>query len=301
MVALVKEPISPQPHPARLVPDPLHTIRCLIMPVFPQHRVSTAGFSLRPAVRVSPTEGCRPLALSGVCPAGSSQRKARERGALDTPASRLPRYPNHPRGIPWPRLSSWQQVDVSRRKGAGQPGARHGTSTDSRHGLALLGSALGRHCSSRDRHLYSQETARDLLDGQKQAGERRERTGWGGGEKENNSTDVGCHGQRYTGDVGASRCASRAEELREVAGTSRPDVSACAPGGLSRGASAYRHLRRKELHDVPRGQSQSFPMRAPFLTAHCSPASHCGQRPAVSGTATSGHLVLSRRVLCRLA
>lgn len=46
----------------------------------------------------------------------------------------------------------------------------------------------------------------------------------------------------------------------------------------ARGRSAHRHLRRKELHQVPRGQSQSFPIRAPFLTAHCSPASHCGQR-----------------------
>lgn len=39
----------------------------------------------------------------------------------------------------------------------------------------------------------------------------------------------------------------------------------------------HKHFRRKELQEVPRGQSHSFPILAPFRTAHCSPASHCKQ------------------------
>lgn len=39
----------------------------------------------------------------------------------------------------------------------------------------------------------------------------------------------------------------------------------------------HKHFKRKELQEVPRGQSHSFPILAPFRTAHCSPASHCKQ------------------------
>lgn len=42
-------------------------------------------------------------------------------------------------------------------------------------------------------------------------------------------------------------------------------------------SSLHKHFKRKELQEVPRGQSHSFPILAPFRTAHCSPASHCQQ------------------------
>lgn len=252
-------------------------------------------------MRVSPTEGCGPLLL-GCAELGPLRGEARERGLGcfgHTRIPPLPATPKHPRGIPAPGSSSRQWVDVSRpRKEPESPG--HCMGSAPLPGTAWHYSGLHRDGTAAPGTDTTTPKARPgiFLDGQKQAGEEgRERTGWGGGEKENISTVVGCHGRRYTGDAGASRYVSRAEELREVAGTSgRPGVRACAPGGLSRGAPAYRHLRRKELHEVPRGQSQSFPMRAPFLTAHCSPASHCGQRPAVSGTATSGCPLLPRPV-----
>lgn len=37
---------------------------------------------------------------------------------------------------------------------------------------------------------------------------------------------------------------------------------------------AHKHFSRKKLQKAPRGQSHIFPIRAPFLTAHCSPTSH---------------------------
>lgn len=156
-----KQPISPQPHPSQAGAGPPAHHQCL-MPDLLQHRVSTAGFGLRPAVWMNPTEGCRLLAL-GCARLGPLSGEARERGAWDTPASRLPHCPNHPRGIPWPRLLQPAEGGCfPPEEGAGQPGTRHGASTASRHGLALLRSALGRHCSSRDRHLSSQGTARDF-------------------------------------------------------------------------------------------------------------------------------------------
>lgn len=39
----------------------------------------------------------------------------------------------------------------------------------------------------------------------------------------------------------------------------------------------------KRLQEVPRGQLQSFPMRAPRRTAHGSPGSHCGTAPSAPG------------------
>lgn len=39
----------------------------------------------------------------------------------------------------------------------------------------------------------------------------------------------------------------------------------------------HKHFKRKELHVVPRGQSHSFPILAPFRTAHRSPAWHWKQ------------------------
>lgn len=97
-----------------------------------------------------------------------------------------------------------------------------------------------------------EERAGLFLNGRKPNGE----GGPGRGQEENGSTGVGCLG-------GVGRAGGRT--LHRA------------------GAAAHRHLRRKELHEVPRGQSQSFPMRAPFLTAHCSPASHCGGRRALRG------------------
>lgn len=88
-----------------------------------------------------------------------------------------PRYPQPPQGNPCPQLL---QPAVGGcfppEEGAGEPGALHGISTASRHGLALLGSAPGRHCSSRDRHHDSQGTARDFPG--------RTKTSGGGGEGE---------------------------------------------------------------------------------------------------------------------
>lgn len=43
------------------------------------------------------------------------------------------------------------------------------------------------------------------------------------------------------------------------------------------------HLRMNKLQAVPRGQLQSFPMRAPFRTAHGSPGSHCGMATVSPG------------------
>lgn len=53
-------------------------------------------------------------------------------------------------------------------------------------------------------------------------------------------------------------------------------------GTAGGGWPPHKHFRRKELQEVPRGQSHSFPILAPFRTAHCSPASHCKQHNAWS-------------------
>lgn len=82
--------------------------------------------------------------------------------------------------------------------------------------------------------------------------------------------------------------------------------------GESRGMGMYggewtplhKHFSRKELQEVPRGQSHSFPILAPFLTAHCSPASHCKQQNMWSSSVKKPRLPTgkshSQRNLCFL-
>lgn len=36
----------------------------------------------------------------------------------------------------------------------------------------------------------------------------------------------------------------------------------------------HKHFNKKKLQRAPRGQSHIFPIREPFLIAHCSPKSH---------------------------
>ena len=55
-----------------------------------------------------------------------------------------------------------------------------------------------------------------------------------------------------------------------------------AVGIYGGGWKPHKHFKRKELQVVPRGQSQSFPIRAPFRTAHRSPAWHCEQHKVQS-------------------
>lgn len=172
-----------------------------------------------------------------------------------------------------------------RREGAGHPGARHGASPAPGHGSVphRYNAAIGTSTWQGTGWVFPGRTKSNREGGE------------GGGEAEGRETKQ-LHGCRMSRTALHGRCGgllaafigrTRREKSppQPRAGTSgRGDIGACAPGGVSRGGLAYRHLRRKELHEVPRGQSQSFPIRAPFLTAHCSPASHCGQRQAVRGT-----------------
>lgn len=151
----------------------------------------------------------------------------------------LQHIPSHtiptPRGFPGPGPSRGGCSPP--REGAGHPGARHGASPAPGHGPAPLGSAPVRQGNCRYRHLYS---ARHRLGfswtDENKRGRRggRGSEGWGG-EKEDSSTDVGCHGRRYN----VTR-ATRADEPREAA----------AAPGRHVGAGRRRCLRSRRL--VPR-------------------------------------------------
>lgn len=115
VVTLVKQLISPQPHPSQASAGPPAHHQYL-MPNFLQHRVSSAGFGLRPAVRWTPPRAAGCL-LWGVpkwlLSAGRQERGGQ--GALDTLASHLALLPSTTPGeYPGPGSSSRHWMDVFR-------------------------------------------------------------------------------------------------------------------------------------------------------------------------------------------
>lgn len=71
---------------------------------------------------------------------------------------------------------------------------------------------------------------------------------------------------------------------RVAAGDPRcPSVSRGVPRCPAVSPLPQEHLRIRRLQEVPRGQLQSFPMRAPRRTAHGSRGSHCGAAPSAPG------------------
>lgn len=158
-------------------------------------------------MRLKAAAGCAPLPL-GCAELGPLSCGARRRGSGCSEHICRPPHPhNHPEDplAPAPPAGSARMVPAS-----GRSRAPPGTARGQPRSWARPGSAPVQHCN---RHLY---LARHGL-GFSWTDKIKQRRRGGRGEKQNSSTDVGCHGRRYTGIAGSSRCVYRPDEAREVA------------------------------------------------------------------------------------
>lgn len=190
-------------------------------------------------VRLKAAAGCAPLPL-GCAELGPLSCGARRRGSgclehicRDPPPSQPPR------GSPCAGASGRQRTDGSRV--GKEPGTLgHGTGPAPLPGTARFRTGT----TLQSAPLLGKARAGFFLDGQNQTekegreGERRK------GEKQNSSTDVGCHGRRYTGDAGVfslrlsagrgARSRRRSPEPARRGGeTSVPALPAACPGAVS--------------------------------------------------------------------